>query len=125
MFFVVEESLDVFRGTWSAGRSLREMEGVDELDLGRVDRGVGMSRDCWSSAGAGMVTGGLWSAWHGFPISTASRTIRLGVVGGLAFGLVQDGVRWAKVRWGGEEEGVSWVRLGARNRQIGGAGEGA
>ncbi|KAK3215904.1 hypothetical protein GRF29_8g1469603 [Pseudopithomyces chartarum] len=27
LFFVVEESMDVFRGTWRAGRSLTEMEG--------------------------------------------------------------------------------------------------
>jgi len=126
VFFVVEESLDVFRGTWSAGRTMREMEGVDELDIGRVDRGVGRARDAWSSACAGMVTGGVWSAWHGFGVSTAARTIRMGLVVGAGYGVLQDGVRWAKERYGGEEEvGVSWVYRGARKRRVvEGEGEG-
>ena len=118
VFFVVEESLDVFRGTWMAGRTVEEMEGVDELDIKRVDRGVARSRDCLSSAMAGMVTGGLWSAWHQFPVSTAARTIRLGLLVGLGFGLGQDGLVWAKKRWGGEEERESWIYKGARNRQV-------
>jgi hypothetical protein len=122
VFFVVEESLDVFRGTWRAGRTVSEMEGVDELDIGRIDRGVGRSRDFLSSACAGMVTGGVWSVWHQFPISTTSRTIRMGLVVGLGYGLLQDGVVWAKERWGGEngesgKEGLSWIYQGARNRQ--------
>ncbi|RAR02600.1 hypothetical protein DDE82_005688 [Stemphylium lycopersici] len=118
VFFVVEESLDVFRGTWRAGRTMEEMEGVDELDLRRVDRGVDGSRDCVSSALAGMVTGGLWSAWHQFPVSTAARTIRLGLVVGLGFGLGQDGLIWAKERWGGGMEHESWIYKGARNRRV-------
>jgi hypothetical protein len=117
VFFIVEESLDVFRGTWSAGRTMSEMEGVDELDIARIDRGVGKARDFWSSAGAGLVTGGVWSAWHQFPISTASRTIRMGLVVGLGYGLFQDGVGWSRERWGGGE-GESWIRQGARNRQM-------
>ena len=117
VFFVVEESLDVFRGTWRAGRSIQEMEGVDELDISRIDRGVGRSRDFWSSACAGMVTGGLWSAWHQFPMSTAARTIRMGLFVGTGYGLCQDGITYVRGRWGGEEEGESWVYRGARNRQ--------
>ncbi|KAI1583034.1 hypothetical protein PtrEW13061_009002 [Pyrenophora tritici-repentis] len=50
IFFIVEESLDVFRGTWRAGRTVEEMEGVDELDIRRIDRGVARSRDAGSSA---------------------------------------------------------------------------
>jgi len=118
IFFVVEESLDVFRGTWRAGRTMGEMEGVDELSLVGLDRGVGRSRDFWSSAGAGMVTGGLWSAWHQFPVSTAARTIRMGLLVGLGYGVTQDAMRWAKERYGGEEvDGESWVYKGAKNRQ--------
>ncbi|CAO2649905.1 Nn.00g011970.m01.CDS01 [Neocucurbitaria sp. VM-36] len=119
VFFIVEESLDVFRGTWSAGRTMAEMEGVDELDIKRIDRGVDRSRDFLSSAMAGMVTGGLWSAWHQFPISTAARTIRLGLLVGLGYGLGQDGLALARERWGdGGAEGESWIYKGARNRQV-------
>jgi hypothetical protein len=118
VFFIVEESLDVFRGTWRAGRTMEEMEGVDELDIRRIDRGVDGSRDFLSSGLAGMVTGGLWSAWHQFPVTTAARTIRLGLVVGLGFGLGQDGLSGAKTRWGGEHDGESWIYRGARNRQI-------
>jgi hypothetical protein len=118
VFFIVEESLDVFRGTWRAGRTMEEMEGVDELDIRKIDKGVDGSRDFISSALAGMVTGGLWSAWHQFPVSTAARTIRLGLLVGLGFGLGQDGLTWAKKRWGGEGETESWIYRGARNRQV-------
>ncbi|KAF2247557.1 hypothetical protein BU26DRAFT_520675 [Trematosphaeria pertusa] len=118
VFFVLEESLDVFRGTWRAGRTLAEMEGVDELDLRRVDRGVEGSRDFWSSAVAGMVTGGLWSVWSGFPMVTAARTIRLGLLAGLGYGVAQDGLVWVRGRMGGYGEGEeSWVNKGARNRK--------
>lgn len=126
VFFIVEESLDVFRGTWAAGRTVEEMEGVDELSLKRLDRGVGGCRDFVSSTLAGMVTGGLWSAWHQFPMSTAARTIRMGLVVGLGYGLVQDGMNWAKMRWvpeGAEQE--SWIYKGARNRMVHNDGEGS
>lgn len=117
VFFIVEESLDIFRGTWRAGRTMEEMEGVDELDMRRIDRGVDGSRDFVSSGLAGMVTGGLWSAWHQFPVSTAARTIRLGLLVGLGFGLGQDGLTWAKKRWG-IQESESWIYKGARNKMI-------
>ncbi len=119
IFFLVEESLDVFRGTWIAGRTLKEMEGVDELDIARVERGVDGSRDFISSGMAGMATGGLWSVWYQFPVSTAARTIRLGLFAGLGFGLAQDGLSWAKRRYGlDQEEGESWLYSGARNRRL-------
>jgi hypothetical protein len=128
VFFVVEESLDVFRGTWRAGRTMQEMEGVDELSIGRLDRGVGRSRDFLSSACAGLVTGGVWSAWHGFPVSTAARTIRMGLLVGLGYGVLQDGIVWARGRWGEEEgERESWWTRGARNKmkvEAGGEGVG-
>lgn len=117
VFFVVEESLDVFRGTWRAGRTIEEMEGVDELSLKRIDRGVASSRDFVSSAMAGMVTGGVWSAWHQFPVSTAARTIRMGLLVGLGYGLGQDALVWAKERYGDGEEGESWIYRGAKNRR--------
>ncbi|RMZ68442.1 tim17 Tim22 Tim23 Pmp24 family domain-containing [Pyrenophora seminiperda CCB06] len=118
VFFIVEESLDIFRGTWVAGRTVGEMEGVDELDIARVERGVEVCRDAGSSALAGMVTGGLWSAWHGFGVTTAARTIRLGLLVGAGFGLGQDGLIWAKKRWGGNGDGESWIYKGARNRRV-------
>lgn len=121
VFFVVEESLDVFRGTWKAGRTVVEMEGVDELSLRKIDKGVAGSRDFISSACAGMVTGGVWSAWHQFPVSTASRTIRMGLVVGLGYGLGQDAIVWAKRRYGVGEEGESWIHKGAKNRRSGDA----
>jgi hypothetical protein len=110
VFFVIEESMDVFRGTWRAGRTLGEMEGVDELSVERMERGVGGCRDAWSSAVAGMVTGGMWSAWNGFAVVTAARTIRTGLVVGVAYGLAQDGMSWVRgkmVAEGGDENGTS------------------
>lgn len=117
VFFVLEESLDVFRGTWRAGRTLAEMEGVDELDMRRVDQGVERSRDFWSSAVAGMVTGGLWSAWNHFPMVTAARTIRVGLAAGLVYGLGQDALTWARGRVGDSGGEESWVYRGAKNRR--------
>jgi hypothetical protein len=116
IFFIVEESMDVFRGTWRAGRTLAEMEGVDELDMRDMHKSVELQRDFWSSAGAGMVTGGLWSAWNGFNMVTAAKTIRLGLVVGAAYGLGQEGITWVKKRYGIEEE-ESWIYKGAKNRQ--------
>jgi len=98
IFFIIEESMDVFRGTWRAGRTFNEMEGVSELDIERVDKGIEKSRDFLSSAGAGMVTGGLWSAWNQFPFVTAARTIRMGLFAGLAYGVGQDALSWARGR---------------------------
>ena len=115
VFFVIEESMDVFRGTWRAGRTLAEMEGVDELDMRDMHKSVGLQRDFWSSAGAGMVTGGLWSAWNGFSMVTAARTIRLGLLVGAGYGLAQDGLMWAKRKYG-LDEGESWTYTGAKNR---------
>lgn len=125
VFFVVEESLDIFRGTWRAGRTIEEMEGVDELSLKKIDRGVASSRDFISSAMAGMVTGGVWSAWHHFPVSTAARTIRMGLLVGLGYGLGQDVLVWAKEKYGGAEEGESWIYKGAKNRKKVGDEDGA
>ncbi|KAF2006327.1 hypothetical protein P154DRAFT_422860 [Amniculicola lignicola CBS 123094] len=110
VFFLLEESIDVFRGTWRAGRTLREMEGVDELSMKALDQEVARSRDFWSSTVAGMVGAGLWSAWNQFPMVTAARTIRMGLGVGMAYGLSQDAVAYAKKRWVPEvEEGESWI----------------
>lgn len=118
VFFIVEESLDVFRGTWRAGRTMSEMEGVDELDMRRIEGGMQGCRDAASSAMAGMVTGGLWSVTHGFPVTMAARTIRMGLLVGLGFGLGQDGLAWAREKWGQGEQEESWIYKGARNRAI-------
>ncbi|KAF2263067.1 hypothetical protein CC78DRAFT_534335 [Lojkania enalia] len=109
VFFVVEESLDVFRGTFRAGRTLSEMEGVDELEMGGLEKCVQDCRDFVSSSVAGMATGGLWSIWNQFPIATAARTCSMGLAVGLGYGLGQDALRWAKRRYGGERVGGSWV----------------
>ena len=115
VFFIIEESMDVFRGTWRAGRTLEEMEGVDELSVDRLEKGVGKCRDFWSSTVAGMVTGGLWSAWNGFPMVTAARTIRLGLVCGVGYGVGQDALNWARGRTGGVvNEAESWIYRGAK-----------
>ncbi|KAF2737651.1 hypothetical protein EJ04DRAFT_510094 [Polyplosphaeria fusca] len=115
MFFTVEESLDVFRGTWRAGRTLYEMEGVDELEMAELDASVTRSRDFWSSAIAGMATGGLWSAWNAFPMQTAARTIRMGLLVGLGYGWGQDAIKYVRRRWvpevGPEER---WIYQNAR-----------
>jgi hypothetical protein len=117
VFFIIEESMDVFRGTWRAGRTLNEMEGIDELSVERMERGVGKCRDFWSSAVAGMVTGGLWSAWNGFSVVTAARTIRLGLVCGVGYGIAQDALTWARGRTGGVvNQAESWVYRGAKKR---------
>jgi len=97
---------------------MEEMEGVDELDMRRINKGIAGSRDFISSGLAGMVTGGLWSAWHQFPVSTAARTIRLGLLVGAGFGLGQDGLIWAKKKWGGDGQEESWIYKGARNKMV-------
>lgn len=122
VFFIVEESMDVFRGTWRAGRSLREMEGVSELDIKSVDHAVQGSRDFWSSVVAGIFTGGLWSAWNKFPVVTAARTIRIGLFAGLGYGLAQDALMWGRGKVGGTAEEDSWIYKGAKNRVKGGEG---
>jgi hypothetical protein len=114
-FFTVEESLDVFRGTWRAGRTLYEMEGVDELEMEQLDVSVRGSRDFWSSAVAGMATGGLWSAWNAFPMQTAARTIRMGLVVGLGYGLTQDAIKYVRERWVPEGDPRDrWIYKGAK-----------
>ena len=109
--------MDVFRGTWRAGRSLTEMEGVSELDMKSVDSGVQGSRDFLSSMVAGMVTGGMWSAWNKFNVVTAARTIRLGLFAGLGYGVAQDALAWARGKTGGVVgDAESWIYRGAKNR---------
>jgi hypothetical protein len=118
LFFLVEESMDVFRGTWRAGRTFMEMEGVSELDIEKVDTGVEKSRDFLSSVVAGMVTGGLWSAWNKFPVLTAARTIRMGLFAGLGYGVFQDSLTWARGKTGGVvNDAESWIYKGAKNRR--------
>lgn len=72
LFFLIEESLDVFRGTWRAGRTLDEMEGVDELEMPRMEREIENSRDFLSTSVAGIVTAGVWSVWREWIINHRS-----------------------------------------------------
>lgn len=116
IFLIIEESLDIFRGTWYAGRTLNEMEGVDELDIKTMEKCIQRNRDFKSSAIAGMVTGGVWSAWNTFPMVTAARTIRMGLFVGLAYGLGQDAMMWARNKWGVDEAPESWIYKGAKNK---------
>jgi hypothetical protein len=118
IFFIIEESMDIFRGTWRAGRTLTEMEGIDELDMKKMDQSIQKNRDFMSSAMAGMVTGGIWSAWNTFPMVTAAKTIRTGLLCGLVYGLGQDAMIWVRNKWGVDvppEE--SWIYKGAKNRR--------
>ncbi|PVH93467.1 hypothetical protein DM02DRAFT_619266 [Periconia macrospinosa] len=118
IFFVIEESMDVFRGTWRAGRTFSEMEGVSELEVNRMDKEIECSRDYLSSTIAGMVTGGLWSATNKFPMVTAARTIRIGLLAGLGYGVTQDALTWARGKTGGiVNDAESWIYRGAKNRQ--------
>lgn len=117
VFLVVEESMDVFRGTWRAGRTLTEMEGIDELDMKAMDKSIRRNRDFLSSTLAGIVTSGLWSAWHAFPMATAARTIRTGAIVGLAYGLLQDGMMYVRREYGVDGGGeASWIYRGAKNK---------
>ncbi|KAF2497040.1 hypothetical protein BU16DRAFT_484499, partial [Lophium mytilinum] len=94
VFYVCEESVDVFRATWRAGRTVSGMEGVDELCVGEAD--VSGVRDAFGSLVAGLGTAGLWSLWNKFPLPTAARTAKMGLVAGLSYGLLQDGLALLK-----------------------------
>ncbi|KAI9658965.1 MAG: hypothetical protein M1821_001925 [Bathelium mastoideum] len=77
-----------------------------------VDGGRGR-RDGFSSVVAGLGTAAAFSAWNRFPLPTAARTARLGLLVGLGFGVLQDGVAVMK----GERVGyVDWV-MGWRRRR--------
>ncbi|KAG6008422.1 hypothetical protein E4U21_004444 [Claviceps maximensis] len=62
-----------------------------------VDRYRGCS-DMFSTAVATLTVAGTFSLWHGFSMSTASRTAKLGLLFGLAYGGVQDLVGLARGR---------------------------
>ncbi|MCJ1288140.1 hypothetical protein MMC26_007495 [Xylographa opegraphella] len=70
-FFVVEEAIDRVRG----GRA-----------------------DFLSTVVAGLSVAGGFSAWHRFPLITATRTARIGLLSGLAFGLTEDALGLVKGR---------------------------
>ncbi|KAA6415706.1 MAG: hypothetical protein FRX48_00424 [Lasallia pustulata] len=76
-------------GFWAAGFFVVE-EAVDEVRGGR--------RDFLSTVVAGLGVTGGFSAWNRFPLITAARSAKVGLITGLAFGLVQDAVSLAKGR---------------------------
>lgn len=55
-------------------------------------------KDFLSTVVAGLGTSGAFSAIKRFPLHTATRTAKLGLVGGLSFGLLQDALSLAKGR---------------------------
>ncbi|MCJ1365701.1 hypothetical protein MMC16_004826 [Acarospora aff. strigata] len=63
-----------------------------------VDRLRGGRRDFFSTVVAGLGIAGGFSLWNRFPIITAARTAKTGLLVGLAFGLVQDGLALARGR---------------------------
>ena len=106
-FFVVEEAVDRLRGGLG----------------GEEDRGAGMKegkgKDFGSSVVAGLGVAGGFAAWHRFPMVVAARTARVGLLGGLGFGVLQDGVGWARGRR------VGWVDFLVGRGRRGGEKEGA
>ncbi|MCJ1246917.1 hypothetical protein MMC30_004128 [Trapelia coarctata] len=63
-------------------------EAIDQVRGGRAD--------FLSSVVAGMSVAGGFSAWNRFPLATAARTAKIGLLSGLAFGLAQDALGLAK-----------------------------
>ncbi|MCJ1298252.1 hypothetical protein MMC08_001041 [Hypocenomyce scalaris] len=63
-----------------------------------VDRFRGGRRDFFSTVIAGLSVAGGFSAWNRFPLITAARTAKVGLISGLAFGLAQDALNLAKGR---------------------------
>ncbi|EMC99429.1 hypothetical protein BAUCODRAFT_63067 [Baudoinia panamericana UAMH 10762] len=80
--------------------------GMEEcVDWGRnavrglvVGKDGGMSRDVLSTILAGVGTAGMFSAWHRFPVATTVRTAKMGAKYGLALGVVEDAVSFARGR---------------------------
>lgn len=100
LFLVVEEAFDQLKSGWGEG-----------------GRG---GQDFTSSVGAGLTMAGVFSAvYHRGDVFTAARTARVGLVGGLGFGLVQDLLSC----WKGDAPGyVRWIR---RKGWLGGGGKGS
>jgi len=113
VFSVCEESVDVFRATWRAGRTVGGMEGVDELELGEAD--VAGVRDAFGSLMAGLGTAGLWSLWNRFPLPTAARTAKMGLIAGLSYGLLQDGLALLKGQKVGYVERIKGITSNYRD----------
>ncbi|MCJ1382934.1 hypothetical protein MMC17_006047 [Xylographa soralifera] len=76
-------------GFWVGGFFAVE-EAIDRVRGGRVD--------FLSTVVAGLSVAGGFSAWHRFPLITAARTAKIGLLSGLAFGLSQDALGLAKGR---------------------------
>jgi hypothetical protein len=55
-----------------------------------IDQVRGGTPDFLSSVVAGLSVAGGFSAWNRFPLLTAARTAKVGLLSGLAFGLAQD-----------------------------------
>ncbi|OCK77766.1 hypothetical protein K432DRAFT_303465 [Lepidopterella palustris CBS 459.81] len=109
VFFVCEESVDVFRGTWRRGwESGGLATGGDGFR--EVEEKMRGSRDFVSTVCAGLGTSGLWSLYYKFPLPTAVRTAKLGLVVGLGFGLVQDAMALVKGQRVGYVDRIKSIR---------------
>lgn len=94
VFVLMEEGID--RGRAAGVRIWRDHAPKYQGLI--IDEGAALSSDFVSTTFAGLGTAGLFSAWNQFPLPTAVRVAKMGGKAGLAFGLVQDGVSWAKGR---------------------------
>jgi hypothetical protein len=115
VFVLMEEGVD--RGRAAGGRMWR-----DHAPKYRglvVEEGAALPRDFISTAFAGLGTAGLFSAWNQFPLPTAVRVMKLGGKAGLAFGLAQDAVSWAKGNRLGYVEFVKRFTVGTGDRDTG------
>ncbi|KAJ9666323.1 hypothetical protein H2201_003511 [Coniosporium apollinis] len=106
VFFVVEEAVDEMREVVG-----REWWGRGPGGWGRGRWEEGMGKDFLSTVVAGLTTAGAFSVWNRFPLATAARIAKTGLLAGVGFGLVQDALGMLR----GREPGyVKWMRGGSR-----------
>ncbi|KAI9834893.1 MAG: hypothetical protein M1819_002801 [Sarea resinae] len=90
MFGGVREGLKMgAKMGWWVGGFFTVEEAVDRL------RGQGQ-KDFFSTVVAGLSVAGGFSLWNDFPLITAARTAKTGLLFGLVFGLTQDAISLAR-----------------------------
>lgn len=63
------------------------------VDCTRDPQDTGTHKDFLATTIAGLSVAGAFSFRHAFPLPTAARTVKTGLLVGLSYGLLQDGVR--------------------------------